>query len=174
MSELISGKNVILFFRERAKHDKEDGSRLKFQTEHSLSKEKESDTTITKDGPMTTIADGESSFDISSLAYKDDNGTLTVWENLEDCFDRGALMELWEVDISGVSDSQLKVKPVYYQGYFTSFEKNAPAEGKVELSFSFTINGKGVKGEETLTSEQLAVIKKTMYEYQTIKKTSEA
>lgn len=173
MTELISGKNVVLFFRERSKFKEEDGSRLKFLTEHSVSKEKESDTVITKDGPITTITDGETSFDITSLAYKNDDGTLAVWEELEDCFDRGVLMELWEVDITGVDDEHLDVKPTYYQGYLSEYEKSSPADSQVELTFTFIANGKGIKGEETLTPEQLSSIKESIYEYQTIAKVTD-
>ena len=59
----------------------------------------------------------------------------------------------------------------YYQGYFTSFEKSFPSEGNVELSMSYAINGKGVKGTDTLTAEQLASIESAAYEYETIAKT---
>jgi hypothetical protein len=46
-----------------------------------------------------------------------------------------------------------------------------PGEGNVELSMSYAINGKGVKGTDTLTAEQLASIESAAYEYQTIAKT---
>ena len=50
MAELIMGKNLILFFREYAKRTTEDGSKLRFQTEHSMSFSKETEATSTKDG----------------------------------------------------------------------------------------------------------------------------
>ena len=49
MAELIMGKNLILFFREYAKRTTEDGSKLRFQTEHSMSFEKETEATSTKE-----------------------------------------------------------------------------------------------------------------------------
>lgn len=170
MAELLQGANLLLFFRELAKRTVEDGSKLRFQTEHSISKSKETETTMTKDGPMSTISDGETTIEVSSIAYVDDIETMTTWEKLEDCFDRKALMEVWEVDITKVTPEQLAVKPTYRQGYFSDFEKSAPADGKVELNYSMVINGNGVKGEDALTAEQLKAVKAAAYEYQKIAK----
>lgn len=174
MAQLLKGKDLLLFFRERSLHATEDGAKLRFQIEHSIAKEKESESTITKDGPINTISDGENTADVSSLAYVDDTETITTWEKLEDCYDRGVLMEMWQVDITNATPENLQVEPTYYQGYFTSFELSAPAEGTVELSYSFAINGNGVKGTDTLSAEQLAAVQGAVYDYETIQATSEA
>ena len=171
--QVLSGRDVILFFRERALHATEDAAKLRFQTEHSIAKEKETESTQTKDGIVNSISDGENTADITSLAYKDDTQTLTTWETLEDCFDRNALMEMWQVDITGVTAEAPEVKATYFQGYFTSFEQSNPADGNVELSYSFAINGKGVKGTDTLTEAQLAAVQSLMYEYETIAATGD-
>lgn len=168
MAELISGRNLILFFREYANRATEDGSKLRFQTEHTMSFEKESEATLTKDGVINTIADGENTADITSLAYVDDEGTIETWKTLRDMFRRNALVELWEIDITGAESESLDVEPTYYQGYFTSFEISAPADGQVELSYSFAINGNGVEGTDTLTAEQLLAVQSSLYEYQSI------
>lgn len=42
----------------------------------------------------------------------------------------------------------------YYQGYITSVEKSSPADGYVEISLEFAVNGEGVKGNVTITAEQ--------------------
>ena len=44
MASVISGKDMLLFFRKRADHATADASKLRFQTEHSISMEKESQT----------------------------------------------------------------------------------------------------------------------------------
>ena len=168
MAELISGRNLVLFFREYANRATEDGSKLRFQTEHSMSFEKETEATRTKDGVINTISDGENTADSTSLAYVDDEGTIETWKTLRDMFKRNALVELWEVDITGADAESLDVEPTYYQGYFTSFELSAPADGQVELSYSFAINGNGVEGTDTLTAEQLLAVQSTLYEYQSI------
>ena len=171
MAQLISGRNLILFFREYAERANEDGAKLRFQTEHSISFEKESEATLTKDGVINTIADGENTADITPLAYVDDEGTIETWKTLRNMFRRNALVELWEVDITNATADNLEVDPTYYQGYFTSFEISAPADGQVELSYSFAINGNGVEGTDTLTAEQLEAVQSTLYEYKTIQAT---
>ena len=42
----------------------------------------------------------------------------------------------------------------YYQGYITSLEKSSPADGYVECSLEFSVNGKGVRGDITITTEE--------------------
>lgn len=167
-STLLSGKDLILFFRKYADKATTDGSKLKFQTEHSISKEKENEAVNTKDGIIQTITDGENTADITSLAYVDDNGTQEVWRVLEEWFDDGELVEVWEVDITTATETG-EYKATYYQGYFTSFEKSAPSDGQVELSINYAINGKGARGTDQLTPEQVGEINNTLYEYETIK-----
>lgn len=171
--EVINGRNVLLFFRERANHATEDGSKLRFQTEHSISKEKETESTITKDGNINSITDGENTADITSLAYVDDEAIITTWETLEDMFDRNALVEMWQVDITNATPENPNVRPTYFQGYFTSFELSAPADGQVELSYSYAINGNGVKGDDVLSEAQLQAVTASIYEYETIAATGD-
>ena len=169
MAELLSGKDVILFFRKRADHATEDGAKLKFQSEHSVSKSKNNEATVTKDGTVNSISDGENTLDLTSFAYTEDTATVPMWKELEAWYDDNELTEIWEVNIASLKTERYDV--TYYQGYFTSFEMSYPGEGNVELSMSYAINGKGVKGTDTLTAEQLASIESAAYEYQTIAKT---
>lgn len=169
MAELISGKDLVLFFRRRADHATEDGAKLRFQTEHSFSFGKETETIITKDGPINVISDGENTADITSLAYKEETAPIETWKNIRTWFKNNDLVEIWQVDVSSLSTGTYSVE--YFQGYVTSFEISAPAEGRVELSMSYAINGNGAEGTDTLTAEQLAAIESTAYEYETIAKT---
>ena len=69
MARITMGDRLLLFFREYNLRETENGSKLRFQTEHSISKEKESDAIWTKDGTQNTIRDGENTISISSLKY---------------------------------------------------------------------------------------------------------
>ena len=171
MAQLISGRNLILFFREYDKRNEEDASRLKFQTEHTMSFGKDVEGVLTKDGIINTITDAESTADITSKAYIDDEEVITTWEILEEMYHRDAKVEVWEVDITRASPDNLEVNPTYYQGYFSNYEVSAPADGEVELSYTFNIDGKGVKGTDTLTAEQLSAIQSTLYVYESLKAT---
>lgn len=167
--KVLSGRNVILFFRALEKKATEDASKLRFQTEHAISKEKEVESTVTKDGVYNTISPGSNTADISSLAYEDDSVTIEVWRELEQMFDAEKVVEMWQVDISNVSSDSLSVEPDYFQGVFTSFEITSPAEGEVELNYSYAINGGGVRGTDTLSPSQLAAVESTIYEYESMK-----
>ena len=159
---------MLLFFRKRADHATVDASKLRFQTEHSISMEKESESTQTKDGNVVTVSDGENTADISSLAYREDDTTIETWKTLKKNFQNNDLMEMWQVDInSGANGKTREVD--YFQGYFTSFELSSAADGNVELSYTFAINGNGAEGTDSLTAEQLAEVRTAQYDYQTLK-----
>ena len=64
------------------------------------------------------------------------------------------LIEIWEVNLEEAGATSGKFKGTYYQGYLTSFEKSSPAEGQVECSLTFGINGKGATGDCTVTDDQ--------------------
>ena len=79
-------------------------------------------------------------------------------------------MEMWQVDInSGVNGKTLDAD--YFQGYFTAFELSSAADGNVELSYTFAINGNGAEGTDSLTAEQLAEVRNAQYDYATLKAT---
>lgn len=167
MPKTIHGMDLVLFFRKLADKATEDGSRLRFQTEHTVSEEKETDSNPTKDGQVVNITDGENTIDFTSYAYVEDGETIAMWETLHDWFRNNELTEIWEVNVEDVT-SEGVYKPIYYVGYFNSFEKSAPADGIVELSFSVALEGNGVKGEDTLTEAQLETLGSKAREYESL------
>lgn len=166
MAEMFSGRDVLTFFRKRANHATEDGTRVRFQSEVTLTEETETESTPTTEGTFLTANEGESTADFTSYAYHDDTETLEMWHELRDLRRSRELMELWIVYNVG---SQKPSKAEYMRGYLTSFEMSASADGQVELSFTFSINGTPVTGEETLTEAQIAQISGA-YEYESIQK----
>lgn len=172
-AEVIQGSQFLSFFRLREEHATEDGAKNRFETESTISKEKETESTITKDGPINSIMDGENSAEFTSLAYRDDEETIEIWKRLEEWFDNNKLVEFWNVDISTLTPER-GVEAVYHQGYFTSFELSMPADGPAELSYTYAINGKGVRGTDTLTEAQLSAIEKGAYDYEKITATGAA
>lgn len=168
MAQAIQGKDLVLFFRALKNKATDNGAKLKFQTEHEIAKEKESSTTTTKDGVIVSVSDGESSASITSMAYREGDETPEVWKELESYFKANEIVEIWEVDLgskTGVVGSET-YEVEYYQGYFTSFNKTAPADDKVELSIEYLINGNGASGTDTLTTAQQTAL--NQYEYENI------
>lgn len=156
MAEAISGQDYLLFFRAWKNRATESGAKLAFQTEHSIDMSKETEATPTKDGIINTISDGDNTISITSLAYRDDAGTLTVWEKLKQLFKDNELVEVWEVDRKS-AETGGEFKADYYQGLISSFTKSAPSDGNAELEMEYAINGSGVSGTVSLSGEQQAV-----------------
>ena len=164
MAEMLQGKSHMLFMRAYKDRETEDGAKLRFQTEHSVSEDKETETIGTKDGNQITINDGESTIDITSYAYNEDDGTEAFWKQVHRWFKDNEKVEIWDVDVSNPTEEG-SVNVMYYRGYFTSFEQSKPYDGNIELSLSYSIEGNGVEGTDVLTAEQLAVAEGAQYEY---------
>lgn len=170
MAELIQGKSFLLFFRRLADAKTKDAAKLRFQTEHAIKMEKETEATKTKDGIVNALSDGENTVDMSSLAYVEDTETKAMWKELKAWFKAGDIVEVWQVDLTSEKSGDYEVD--YFQGYFKSFEISAPADGKVELSATYAINGNGAEGKDKLTEEQQQAASSAQYEYQKMAKNS--
>ena len=163
MARLISGKDVLALFREYDKRNTEDGTRIRFQSEVSLSEETSVEGTATTDGIYNTVSDGENTAEFTSLAYTEDTDTIELWKELKNFRRNNTYMEMWI--IYNVGDTQTAE---YMTGYITSFEMSASADGQVELSYSFAIDGNPIEGTETLTDEQLGLVGEGAREYRSV------
>lgn len=56
-------------------------------------------------------------------------------------------------DIANYYEKVNKYEGRYFQGYVTEIEQASNAEDMVEMSYTFGINGKGAKGDVTVTNE---------------------
>ena len=177
--EVMDGKDLLTFFRLLKEKNTADASRIRFMTEQTLSMEKETDSQTTVDGIVSSVADGENTIEFSALAYRDtDTETIEMWKELRNWYLDNETVEVWNVDIkSGKKNSTQQTEYLvdYFQGKFTSFELKAAADGKVELSYSFTIDGKGLFDQkDTLTTEQQAAVAAANYAYNKLAKTAGA
>lgn len=174
--EVINGKDFLSFFRLLKESAKVDADRIRFMTEMTLSMEKETDSQTTVDGVVSSIADGENTLEFSALAYRDtDPETIEMWKQMRQWFLDGETVEVWNVDINSGKKNEVTQKTEYlvdyFRGKFTSFELSSPADGKVELSYSYTIDGNGIfDHKDTLTKSQEAAVKAAQYAYQTLAK----
>lgn len=173
--EVMDGKDLLTFFRLLKDKKTADASRIRFMTEQTLSMEKETDSQATVDGIVSSVADGENTIEFSSLAYRDtDAETIEMWKELRNWYLNNETVEVWNVDIkSGKKNTSQKTEYLvdYFQGKFTSFEMKSSADGKVELSYSYTIDGKGLfDKKDTLTPEQEQAVAAANYAYQTLAK----
>lgn len=150
-AEAVQGKRMVYLYRLHKDAATTDGATLAFVTENSRTKSKESESTVTKDGSITTPGAIEQEITSTSLLAKDSE----MVEKLEDALDNGDLLDIWEANLDEPAEGGAnKFKGRYFQGYLTELEVTSSAEEYVELSHTFAINGAGVRGDVTVTAEQ--------------------
>lgn len=150
-AEAVSGKKVVYLYRILSKASTDAAATLAFTTENSRTKSKDADSTETKDGPIRTPGAAEVEITATSILAKGD----TLIDELETAMDANEIIEIWEANLEEpAADGENKFKGAYYQGYLTEFEKTSSAEDFVECSLTFGINGTGVKGDVTVSTEQ--------------------
>jgi len=76
-------------------------------------------------------------------------------DDLEEAMDNDELIEIWEANLEEpASGGDNKFKGMYFQGYLTEIGRSSSAEDFVEISLTFGINGTGVSGDVTVTTDQ--------------------
>lgn len=153
-AEAVAGKKIIYLYRILSAAATSAGTALAFTTENSLSIDKDSDSTATKDGPIRTPGQAEIEIESTSIFKKGD----TLPETLRQAMMDDSLIEIWRANLEApASGGQNQFAGTYYQGYLTSFEETSNAEDYVEYSLTFGINGTGANGNVTVTAEQQEV-----------------
>lgn len=147
----VTGKNLIYLYRLESEKATEDGTRIAFTTEDELSISADADATATKDGSVRGASVAELEKTCTSLMDADDE----MLPKLKTAILNGSLIELWEVNLDKPVPNQTnKYAGTYYQAYLSEFTTSSPADGNVEVSMTFGINGKGADGSVTVTASQ--------------------
>ena len=175
-AEIINGKDYLSFFRRYADRTKNDAAAIRFMTEVTVKLEKETDSTSTVDGNVSSVSDGDNTLDVKSIAYRTgDPEVIEMWKQLREWFLNEEVVEVWNVDIKSGKENDGTHKTEYlvdyFQGKFTEFEMKSAADGKVELSYSYAIDGRGIwNHKDALTDEQELAVKAAQYAYHTLAK----
>lgn len=149
--EAVQGKKIVYLFRIFSEATTTTGKTMAFTTENERTKSKDADSTETKDGSIRTP--GASEMEITATCILSTGDTMI--SKLEKAMDDDALIEIWEANLSEpASSGENKFKGRYFQGYITEIGKSSPADGFVEVSLTFGINGSGAEGDVTVTTEQ--------------------
>lgn len=150
-AEAVQGKKMVYLYRLLSEATTAAGTTLAFTTENSRTKSKDGDSTVTKDGTIRTPGTAEVEISATSILSKGDK----MVDKLEDAMDGDEIIEIWEANLEEPAESgQNKFTGMYFQGYLTEVEKSSSAEDFVEVSLTFAINGTGVRGDVTVTTEQ--------------------
>ena len=175
-AEIINGKDYLSFFRRYADRTKNDAAAIRFMTEVTVKLEKETDSTTTVDGNVSSVSDGDNTLDVKSIAYRTkDAGVIEMWKQMREWFLNEEVVEVWNVDIKSGKENdgthKMEYLVDYFQGKFTEFEMKSAADGKVELSYSYAIDGRGVwNRKDALTENQELAVKAAQYAYHTLAK----
>lgn len=150
-AEAVQGKKIIYLFRILSKASTSDAVAMAFTTENERTKSKDADSVATKDGSIR--APGASETEITATALLKAGDTMA--DDLEDALDDDELIEIWEVNLAEPVDGKTnQFKGRYFQGYLTEFSLSSSAEDHAEYSTTFAVNGKGAKGDVTVSAEQ--------------------
>ena len=175
-AEIINGKDYLSFFRRYADRTKNDAAAIRFMTEVTVKLEKETDSTSTVDGNVSSVSDGDNTLDVKSIAYRTkDTEVIEMWKQMREWFLNEEVVEVWNVDIKSGKENDGTHKTEYlvdyFQGKFTEFEMKSAADGKVELSYSYAIDGRGIwNHKDALTEDQELAVKAAQYAYHTLAK----
>ncbi len=149
-AEAVQGKKIIYLFRVLKNAAEKAAVVMAFTTENERTKSKDADSTATKDGAIRTPGATETEITATAILAKGD----TLSDELEEAMDNDELIEIWEVNLDEPADTDGKFKGRYYQGYLTEFSLTSSAEEHAEYSTTFAVNGKGAKGDVTVSAEQ--------------------
>lgn len=145
----VTGKNLIYMYRLNSESATADGIRIAFTTENEMSISSDADATATKDGSVRGASVAELELTATSLMDVDD----PMIPKLKSAILNGSLLDVWEVNLDKPKTGN-KFEGTYYQAYITEFTTSSPADGNVEVSMTFGINGKGAEGDVTVPAGQ--------------------
>lgn len=151
-AEATPGKRIIYKYRLAADAAKEDAWALSFVTENGNDVTVDADSTATKDGTIRTPSTPEIEISSTSILPKGDEKS----EKIRNGMLNNELFEVWEINLDRPGNAEGKYKGTYYQGYFTEHNLTSDADDMAQLELTFGANGKGVDGECTVTTAELA------------------
>lgn len=149
-TEAVAGKRIVYPIRVKADAASENATVLGFVTENERTKSKDSDSTATKEGTIRTPGTLEQEVTFTALLPSGD----TRIDTLEDALDDDELVQVWEANLDAPGATTNKYKGRYMEGYITELNRTSSAEDNVEISITVAINGPGVAGDVTITSDQ--------------------
>ena len=150
-AEVVQGSDIIYLYRIKKNAATTDGTTLALTKENERSSSCEGESTVTKDGSITTPGAPEIEISATSILAKGD----TLVDDLEEAMFAGDLIEIWEANLAEpVEGDETKFKGKYFQGYLSEVTRTSSSEEAVELELTFKINGTGATGDVTVSKAQ--------------------
>lgn len=149
----VMGVELILLFRDLDEAKTQPATKMAFQAEHSVEASRDSDTTATKDGGITSSGEVEEEISITTIMARND----PTGDFIERAFYDNRTIEVWEID-RGAKNEKGLYKAQYRQGKVTDYTRTGSTEDAAQIEFTFKTNGKRQKGYTTLSEEQEEIV----------------
>jgi TP901-1 family phage major tail protein len=150
----VKGKRIIYLFRLLKDAASKAGVNIAYTTENSNNMSRDSDSTETKDGPITTPGTLETT--ISATAILSVGGESMTYDDIRDAMIDDEMFEIWEVNLDNPSSTTGKYKGLYMRGKCTSCELSSPADDNAEADLEWAVNGIPQKGDVTVSGAAVA------------------
>ena len=150
----VKGKRILYLFRLLKDAASKSGVNIAYTTENSNNMSRDSDSTETKDGPITTPGTLETT--ISATAILSVGGESMTYDDIRDAMIDDEMFEIWEVNLDNPGETDGKYKGLYMRGKCTSCELSSPADDNAEADLEWAINGIPQKGDVTVSNASIA------------------
>ena len=147
----VAGSDIVYLLRVKEEEATENGVILAYTTQNSRSLSSGVGTAQTKDGPVATPGTVEETLSVTSYFAKGD----PMVGKLEEALKGNKIMEVWEADLSQPKTGN-KYAGRYWEGRISSWGLSSPADGLVEVSTEYVLEGGGKTGDVTVSDEQKA------------------
>lgn len=156
MPETLAGIERIMLFR--LEDEPGNAWKIAFQTEHESSETRGFDSEQTKDGSVSSAGAYEATFSVSSYMTKGDEYIKKLKQNLRSNNPKKVLV--WDLETADADEDGLTVPGELGYCNLTDITTTAGAEGNVEVSMDFSVDGTLIAGEVDVTPELLDIIRR--------------
>lgn len=150
MAKTSQGKNRFILYNILG--ESTDAVKIAYQTNHEVSSSMDVEKEPTKDGVIVSTGQIEQSITVTSFISTETDDIIKLKEAHED----GKTIEIWDIDSN--KDETGEYPATYYQAYLTEISESADAEGAIEVSLTFEVQGVGKRGMTAVSEEQEEVI----------------
>ncbi|MCO7172558.1 phage major tail protein, TP901-1 family [[Clostridium] scindens] len=149
MEKPILGKDKILKFRRLADASKQGAARLALQIEHTINYEANTDSQMTKDGPVNYSGGLTTTIEMTAVSTRDE-----VNQMLRQAVLKQEVLEVWEIDL-GAEPVDGKYPAKYGQGLLSEWEDPANVEEAAQFTTTFNVDGELQDGLVSVTDEEI-------------------
>lgn len=148
--QATKGEKKVLYFRLLKERGIKAGKRLPMQTKHTITEDRDVDSTATKDGAVAQGGAYTVTIDLEALDVKNNE----IADMLHYAQQENESVEVWEVDFDS-KQADGTYPALYSTGLLGSWETEADVEGSSGVKTTITIDGKLKRGFEKISASEV-------------------